>query len=72
MRILSVIGARPGVIQAMPVSRAIRADHREILVHTGQPYDYRMSQTFFDELDIPVPDYDLDVGSAPQGRQFEY
>jgi UDP-N-acetylglucosamine 2-epimerase len=69
MRILSVVGARPEFIQAMPVSRAIRADHEEIIVHTGQHYDYRMSQTFFDELDIPVPDYNLGAGSASQARQ---
>jgi UDP-N-acetylglucosamine 2-epimerase len=69
MKILSVVGARPEFIQSMPVSRAIRADHQEILVHTGQHYDYRMSQTFFDELDIPVPDYNLGIGSASQARQ---
>jgi UDP-GlcNAc3NAcA epimerase len=69
MKILSIVGARPEFIQATPVSRAIRADHQEILVHTGQHYDYRMSQAFFDELDIPVPDYNLGVGSASQAQQ---
>jgi UDP-N-acetylglucosamine 2-epimerase len=69
MKILSIVGARPEFIQAMPVSRAIRADHQEILVHTGQHYDYRMSQAFFDELDIPIPDYNLGAGSASQARQ---
>ena len=69
MRILSVVGARPEFIQAMPVSRILRAKHEEILVHTGQHYDYQMSQTFFDELDIPVPDYNLGIGSASQARQ---
>jgi UDP-GlcNAc3NAcA epimerase len=69
MKIVSVVGARPEFIQAMPVSRAIRAAHQEILVHTGQHYDYRMSQTFFDELEIPVPDYNLGAGSASQTRQ---
>jgi len=69
MRILSVVGARPEFIQALPVSRAISVDHQEIYVHTGQHYDYRMSQAFFDELDIPVPDYNLGVGSASQARQ---
>ena len=69
MKILSIVGARPEFIQAMPVSRAIRADHQEILVHTGQHYDYRMSQAFFDELDIPVPDYNLGAGSASQAQQ---
>ena len=62
MKILSVVGARPEFIQAMSVSQALRADHQEIMVHTGQHYDYRMSQAFFDELDIPVPDYNLGVG----------
>ncbi len=69
MKILSVVGARPEFIQAMPVSRAVRVDHQEILVHTGQHYDYKMSQTFFDELDIPAPDYNLEVGSGSQSRQ---
>jgi UDP-GlcNAc3NAcA epimerase len=69
MKVLSVVGARPEFIQAMPVSRAIRAYHQEILVHTGQHYDYKMSQQFFDELEIPSPHYNLGVGSASQARQ---
>jgi UDP-GlcNAc3NAcA epimerase len=69
MKILSVVGARPEFIQAMPVSQALRANHKEILVHTGQHYDYKMSQAFFDELDIPIPDYNLGVGSASQSQQ---
>lgn len=69
MKILSVVGARPEFIQAMPISQAMRAGYQEILVHTGQHYDYQMSQAFFDELDIPVPDYNLGVGSATQAQQ---
>lgn len=69
MKILSVVGARPEFVQAMPISQAMRARHQEILVHTGQHYDYQMSQTFFDELDIPVPNYNLGVGSATQAQQ---
>lgn len=69
MKFVSVVGARPEFIQATPVSLALRRDHQEILVHTGQHYDYLMSQTFFDELGIPAPDYNLEVGSASHAGQ---
>jgi UDP-N-acetylglucosamine 2-epimerase len=69
MKIVSVVGARPEFIQSAPVSRALRPMHREVLVHTGQHYDYQMSQTFFDELSIPAPDYNLEVGSGGQAQQ---
>lgn len=70
MKIVSIVGARPEFIQSAPVSRALRAaGHHEILVHTGQHYDYRMSQTFFDELGIPTPDYNLEVGSGSHAHQ---
>ena len=69
MKIISVVGARPEFIQATPVSRALRKHHREILVHTGQHYDYKMSQTFFDELGIPAPDHNLEVGSGSHAGQ---
>jgi len=69
MKIVSVVGARPEFIQAWPVSRALRVRHHEILVHTGQHYDYQMSQTFFDELGISAPNYNLGVGSGLHGRQ---
>jgi UDP-N-acetylglucosamine 2-epimerase len=71
MKIVSVVGARPEFIQAAPVSRALRATnrHQEMLVHTGQHYDYQMSQTFFDELGIPAPDYNLEVGSGSHAKQ---
>jgi len=69
MKIISIVGARPEFIQSSPVSRALRRQHQEILVHTGQHYDYQMSQTFFTELGIPVPDYNLEVGSDSHARQ---
>ena len=69
MKFVSVVGARPEFIQATPVSRALRKNHQELLVHTGQHYDYKMSQTFFDELGIPAPDYNLEVGSGSHAGQ---
>jgi len=69
MKIVSIVGARPEFIQAAPVSRALRLRHQEILIHTGQHYDYKMSAVFFEQLGLPAPDYNLDVGSGPHGAQ---
>lgn len=71
MKIVSVVGARPEFIQATSISRALRdtGRHQEILVHTGQHYDYLMSQTFFDDLGISAPDYNLEVGSGSHAQQ---
>lgn len=69
MKVLSVVGARPQFIKAAPVSRALRRVAHEVLVHTGQHYDYGMSAIFFDELQIPPPDYNLKVGSGSHGWQ---
>lgn len=69
MRLASIVGARPQFIKLTPVSRALRQLHEELIIHTGQHYDYNMSAQFFDELAIPVPDYHLGVGSGPHGAQ---
>lgn len=76
MKICNILGARPQFIKYFPISRAIKAHNSknkdsivDILVHTGQHYDYKMSSVFFDELGIRKPDYHLGVGSASHGRQ---
>ncbi len=67
--ILSIVGARPQFIKAGPVSRALRKHFTEILVDSGQHYDYNMSARFFEELRIPEPDYHLNVGSGTHAVQ---
>jgi UDP-GlcNAc3NAcA epimerase len=77
MKLVNIVGARPQIIKAAAVSRAIVKHNKkhparpiiEIIVHTGQHYDRNMSQVFFEELDVPKPDYNLGVGSASHGEQ---
>ncbi len=73
IRLLTVIGARPQIIKASAISRAVKnhfSDQiEERILHTGQHYDVNMSQIFFDELGIPKPNYNLGVGSGKHGEQ---
>ena len=73
IKLINIVGARPQIIKASAISRAIRKhfskDITEIIVHTGQHYDKEMSDVFFEELEIHKPGYNLGVGSAGHGRQ---
>jgi UDP-N-acetylglucosamine 2-epimerase (non-hydrolysing) len=72
MRVLSVVGARPNFMKVAPIIRAMRrhgAPFDSVLVHTGQHYDVRMSDSFFRDLAMPAPDYNLEVGSGSHAIQ---
>jgi len=69
MQIFTIIGARPQFVKCAPVSAALRKVHNEFLVHTGQHYDDNMSHIFFDEMGIPKPDVNLEVGSGSHAVQ---
>jgi UDP-N-acetylglucosamine 2-epimerase len=75
MKLVTIVGARPQFIKLFPIQQAIAqlsansSRFSSVLVHTGQHYDYRLSQIFFDELGIRPPDYHLEVGSGPHGQQ---
>lgn len=73
MKILTVIGARPQIIKAAALSRAVRNGFagkiEEKILHTGQHYDTNMSDVFFDEMGIPIPHFNLNIGSGKHGKQ---
>jgi UDP-N-acetylglucosamine 2-epimerase (non-hydrolysing) len=69
--VLYVVGARPNFMKAAPVFHELhgRSSARQVIVHTGQHYDYEMSEVFLEELALPVPDYSLGIGSGGHGAQ---
>jgi UDP-N-acetylglucosamine 2-epimerase (non-hydrolysing) len=78
MKIIHVVGARPNFMKVAPILEGIHRYNRRsensrihsVLVHTGQHYDYAMSQSFFDDLDLPRPDINLEVGSGSHAGQI--
>jgi UDP-N-acetylglucosamine 2-epimerase (non-hydrolysing) len=71
MKILNIVGARPNLVKIAPLLAAMRShkDIAPVLVHTGQHYDKKLSEVFFDQMRIPEPDFNLDVGSGSQAAQ---
>jgi UDP-N-acetylglucosamine 2-epimerase len=67
--IASIVGARPQFIKSAPVSRALASEFREIFIHTGQHYDYGMSEVFFTEMEMRPPDFNLGIGGGSHGGQ---
>ena len=69
MKVLSIVGTRPQYVKVATVSQELRSHHEEILVDTGQHYDFEMSEVFIQQLNIAKPDFDLGVGSGSHGEQ---
>jgi len=70
MKLISIVGARPQFIKVKPITDQFskrKINHK--LIHTGQHYDYEMSRVFFDQMNIPNPDYNLEIGSSSHGKQ---
>lgn len=72
MKILTVLGARPNFVKAYLISKEFKKrHHKEVIIHTGQHYDYQMSEVFFKDLRLPTPDYNLDLRSSQINAMVE-
>ena len=72
LRVMSIVGARPNFMKIAPIVAQLKNApdvFSSVLVHTGQHYDEKLSKVFFDELGIPLPDFNLNVGSGSHAQQ---
>ena len=70
MKIAIVLGTRPEIIKmGSVIDEIIKRGHKLLLIHTGQHYDKEMSETFFEDLELPQPNYNIHVGSGSHGKQ---
>src|SRR5215216_8186850 len=70
LKVASVVGARPNFVKLAPIHRAIKCFSDHIIIHTGQHYDYKLSEIFFKEFNLPKPNFNLKVGSGTPGFQI--
>ena len=69
VKIASVVGARPNFVKLAPIHRAISKSSEHTIIHTGQHYEYELSEIFFKEFNIPAPNFNLEVNSGTQAYQ---
>ena len=69
MKILHITGNRPQFIKLAPVLKASSGRIKNVCLHTGQHYDYKLDKIFFDELELPAPKYNLEVGSGSHAEE---
>ncbi len=69
MKIVYIVGTRPQFIKLSPLYKELNKYHTGLIIHTGQHFDREMSEQFFDDLDMPLPEYNLDVNRGGHGVQ---